>query len=72
MRFRANQDNEFWPVIPGLISAEETVSQFKQPPLIRRRHSGLDPESSSFSDCYPAGCRIGSGMTLRNLREERL
>ncbi len=29
-------------------------------------HSGLDPESSAFSDCSDTGCRIKSGMTSRN------
>ncbi len=29
-------------------------------------HSGLDPESSAFSDSSDTGCRIKSGMTNRN------
>ncbi len=29
-------------------------------------HSGLDPESSTFSRSYVTGCRIKSGMTSRN------
>jgi len=29
-------------------------------------HSGLDPESSVFSDCSDTGCRIKSGMTNIN------
>ena len=41
------------------------VSQLKKLDRLLFRHSGLDPESSSFSSCYVSGCRIKSGMTDR-------
>jgi hypothetical protein len=31
-------------------------------------HSGLDPESNSYSLSYATGCRIKSGMTGRKKR----
>jgi len=40
--------------------------QFSELHTWRFCHSGLDPESSSFSNLYASGCRIKSGMTSEN------
>jgi hypothetical protein len=37
-----------------------------KPRMLAYRHSGLDPESRAFSTPYNTGCRIKSGMTIRN------
>jgi hypothetical protein len=45
---------------------KEAVSQCTKLQVLLFRHSGLDPESSAVSARYSTGCRIKSGMTVRN------
>jgi len=45
---------------------DQTVSDFASDKNEPFCHFGLDPESSSFSERYSSGCRIKSGMTVRN------
>jgi hypothetical protein len=59
--------------------AKQIVSQLTERRILLFRHSGLDPwfdrlttlskvegESSTLSGYYSTGCRIKSGMTVRN------
>jgi hypothetical protein len=50
----------------SVITAQQSVSQLTKLHLALFCHFGLDPESSSVSATYASGCRIKSGMTIRN------
>ena len=60
-RHPAKPTSGFW------IPACETVSPLRQLQILLFCHSGLDPESSAVSNAYVSGCRIKSGMTIRDL-----
>jgi hypothetical protein len=48
-------------------TAQQTVSKMTNRHILLFCHSGLDPESRVFSDCYATRCRIKSGITEKLL-----
>jgi hypothetical protein len=48
------------------VPAEQNMLQLVKLSLLLICHSGLDPESSAVLKFSDSGCRIKSGMTVRN------